>query len=53
LKNIQAGNFAVEWSPEQASGYRRFDAMDKAFHDSAFGQAEREVMKEIGLRADD
>ncbi len=53
LKNIQAGNFAVEWSAEQASGYKRFEAMDKAFKESLFGRVEREVMKEIGQRVDE
>ncbi len=53
LKNIQVGNFATEWSAEQASGYKRFMAMDRAFHDSPFGQVEREVMREIGLRVDE
>jgi len=52
LANIQAGNFAVEWSAEQAVGYKNFAAMDQAFKDSRFGQVEREVMKEIGLQVD-
>lgn len=47
LKNIQAGNFAIEWGAEQAAGYKNFSAMDQAFKDSLFGHVEREVMKEI------
>ncbi len=53
LKNIQAGHFAVEWSAEQASGYKRFEAMDQAFKDSLFGRVEREVMQELGQRVDE
>ena len=47
LANIQAGNFAKEWSAEQASGYRRFESMQQELRDSLFGQAELEVIGEL------
>ncbi len=47
LANIQAGNFAKEWSAEQASGYQHFEAMQEELRDSLFGQAERAVIREL------
>jgi len=47
LANIQAGNFALEWSSEQKAAYEHFDSMQQALRDSPFGQAEREVIHEL------
>ncbi|MCA1552898.1 MAG: hypothetical protein LC737_00820 [Chloroflexi bacterium] len=47
LANIQAGNFAQEWSAEQAAGYKHFEAMQRELRDSLFGQVEREVIREL------
>ena len=47
LAYVQSGEFAAEWSAEQAAGYKNFDAMQGELRDSSFGQAEREVIKEL------
>ena len=51
LANIQAGSFAEEWSEEQATGYKHFEEMQGELRNSLFGQAEREVMKELAAQA--
>ncbi len=47
LTYVQSGAFAEEWSAEQTSGYKKFEAMQKELRDSQFGQAERAVIKEL------
>lgn len=49
LTYIQSPRFADEWGAEQASGYKRFAAMEQAFKETPFARAEREVMKELDM----
>jgi ketol-acid reductoisomerase len=44
LVDVQNGKFAEEWSAEQAAGYPKFHAFEKALSETAFAQAEREVL---------
>jgi len=53
LAYIQSPRFAGEWGAEQASGYKRFAAMEQAFKQTPFARAEREVMKELGMPVHD
>ena len=50
LAYIRSGKFADEWNAEQAGGYKAFTAMDQAFKETPFAEAEREVMKGLGMR---
>ncbi len=53
LAYIQSGRFAGEWSAEQASGYKKFAAMEQAFKGSLLARVEREVMKDLGMHVDE